>query len=1193
MKMIKRLTDIALSTILFTAACVVGCTLEDPCEPNETLSEDGRCIPIPAEPKDCGRSHYNCMSYGVKDATCELNSDASYQCKLIACASGFHRIHNQSENSAHYMPETCWQDSVTECGDSGEDCTAIEGADSVQCDLGSCKVLSCRSDEYALMQNTCIKRNVRACGTDDGPKTDCIESWLPNLYHNNATWISASIAGCADNACIVSSCRNLTDESEQSEIRFVKKSCSEVIDIAEAYKAAYLDLHHTAIELPDCMDDNENPKTIDACIEDICPDDDAKFMPGVCGCGVFEDIADDDGDGVINCLDACPHNSTKSANEGAGDCGVKDTDRDGVDDSEDVCPTKPDIDSVEQFDKTLLQQMELLDDNDNPDIDAIRNLDDAKRAKLCGIFIENGDEGIDVFHIYNAKDLDYLRVKLLEIFKRVSCSDSLDRCDGDIRTKCIDGIKRTYHCGSGACYRDDDGHIQCRDALLSSNNVSPDPLTAELLIELENDINLDDASTTLFYEDNACFSMWNPVPYITNVEFDGKGHTIRYTNLRSSDAYHRCSMSDAFFDSIRYANVHDLTLDFNMQGSGHAVFANSIANSRLNNITLKSDLLETNASDDSGVGLLAGNLNCSNNCELSDIQFVSYDAIRILAEYANNVGGVVGKSTHAQQHNASNKIKTKIVFKDKVQIEEVSGNNYVGGVIGYGDIAWDNPLSIEIGTVQGNDYVGGIIGFGDLKHSQKLKVSCDIVKGNDYVGGIIGRGGYEQSERLDLEVMFLEGHDYIGGGIGYFENYCVNSVYTSDYGVVGRFYEIFGDNYVGGLMGYVELRPNDWGANFFENTRLQSNVHYIEAKGDYVGGAFGFACSSLVNVDNYVGVVKGRRSVGGVAGGIKGKSIILLGKSSVFVRNINNVVGELYADSECAGGVLGDSDNPLELSGIHNDIGSIQAFGSGGGVSGCVEEIEEINKIYNRLGIVRTGNNFGGILGKIRRTVADIVDVSNINSYIYNVAPLDSSPDSGHVFGLFGSVEISKLNSLLTAAVRIHQLSSYVNGLSCAENYAGLLNLKDGFNVFLLSSVDIMHSVFGASGSDDTNQCYNVISSGDDKSLYDFSNSYWFSPDDDHYAPFGKDVTLNDIGLSGFGYDPSRISEIAADIKAWEPAIESIQFGGKTYELPVAFTKEQFFNRTGLVYNQSRYDDFDDWCRRVEQEYPELQGSVE
>jgi hypothetical protein len=42
----------------------------------------------------------------------------------------------------------------------------------------------------------------------------------------------------------------------------------------------------------------------DAC--DGCPDDPEKTAPGLCGCGVTEDVGDDDGDTIINCRDQCP-----------------------------------------------------------------------------------------------------------------------------------------------------------------------------------------------------------------------------------------------------------------------------------------------------------------------------------------------------------------------------------------------------------------------------------------------------------------------------------------------------------------------------------------------------------------------------------------------------------------------------------------------------------------------------------------------------------------------------------------------------------------------------------------------------------------------------------------------------------------------------------------------------------------------
>ncbi|UCG33933.1 MAG: hypothetical protein JSU68_04710, partial [Phycisphaerales bacterium] len=54
---------------------------------------------------------------------------------------------------------------------------------------------------------------------------------------------------------------------------------------------------------------------------DLCPDDPLKLTPGICGCGVPD--SDDDGDGVIGCLDNCPvdfnENQLDSDGDGVGD----------------------------------------------------------------------------------------------------------------------------------------------------------------------------------------------------------------------------------------------------------------------------------------------------------------------------------------------------------------------------------------------------------------------------------------------------------------------------------------------------------------------------------------------------------------------------------------------------------------------------------------------------------------------------------------------------------------------------------------------------------------------------------------------------------------------------------------------------------------------------------------------------------
>jgi choice-of-anchor B domain-containing protein len=70
---------------------------------------------------------------------------------------------------------------------------------------------------------------------------------------------------------------------------------------------------------------------------DACPDDPQKTEPGMCGCGVADDDADEDG--TADCDDACPDDPDKTA-PGTCGCGTPDVDGDGDEilDCEDNCP---------------------------------------------------------------------------------------------------------------------------------------------------------------------------------------------------------------------------------------------------------------------------------------------------------------------------------------------------------------------------------------------------------------------------------------------------------------------------------------------------------------------------------------------------------------------------------------------------------------------------------------------------------------------------------------------------------------------------------------------------------------------------------------------------------------------------------------------------------------------------------------
>ena len=53
--------------------------------------------------------------------------------------------------------------------------------------------------------------------------------------------------------------------------------------------------------------DIEEPAQGDGEVVDLCPDDENKEDPGICGCGIPD--VDSDGDGVLDCNDTCPHDA--------------------------------------------------------------------------------------------------------------------------------------------------------------------------------------------------------------------------------------------------------------------------------------------------------------------------------------------------------------------------------------------------------------------------------------------------------------------------------------------------------------------------------------------------------------------------------------------------------------------------------------------------------------------------------------------------------------------------------------------------------------------------------------------------------------------------------------------------------------------------------------------------------------------
>lgn len=123
----------------------------------------------------------------------------------------------------------------------------------------------------------------------------------------------------------------------------------------------------------------------------------------------------------------------------------------------------------------------------------------------------------------------------------------------------------------------------------------------------------------------------------------------------------------------------------------------------------------------------------------------------------------------------------------------ISGNNYVGGLVGSNDGLIVNCYSS--GSVSGNAYVGGLAGQVGPGMVAKC-YSTASVSGNSNIGGLIGKVSDEASEIKDCYATgTVAGGTYVGGLIAQLERGAVYKCYSAG--------SVSGSQNVGGLIGYT------------------------------------------------------------------------------------------------------------------------------------------------------------------------------------------------------------------------------------------------------------------------------------------------------------------------------------------------------------------------------------------------------
>ena len=457
-------------------------------------------------------------------------------------------------------------------------------------------------------------------------------------------------------------------------------------------------------------DTDENSSTVPDCLEtdmDLCPEDPDKTTPGICGCGVPD--VDSDGDGVYVCHDACDDDSTK-VQEGICGCGVADVDSDGdgTMDCQDACPK--DANKIESgiCGCGYLDEGDNIADSDGDGTPDCLDLCPDNPLKTepgqgdCGWLDTDGDgvEDKDDACIYNPTitksgvDCNIKQNNGTTIFEIWTA--------GDFETLKTELDKRT------------------------ADGATP---TDTYKIQLMRNIDLNE-NYRIDTHDGKCMTDFVSID-LNHAEFDGKKHTVQFTQDKV-----RCALTKPIFNQVISSQIHDLNLNYDMNGRASAVLAKEIKSSTVKNVGWNGDFVSGFSSiygeTSSTFSVIADNVHQST---LENIQQTgSIQALDM------NYDGLVRSLYETKVANVDIQISDMMLLKDSV-----SAFGYIGNLSDIDDIS----VSIDKLKV----YSGSYLGVFQTMHDT---ISFDILNINMNDVEIISTGEYRQGE-LSLVTDTLTG----------------------------------------------------------------------------------------------------------------------------------------------------------------------------------------------------------------------------------------------------------------------------------------------------------------------------------------------------------------------------------------------------------------------------------------------------
>lgn len=307
-----------------------------------------------------------------------------------------------------------------------------------------------------------------------------------------------------------------------------------------------------------------------------------------------------------------------------------------------------------------------------------------------------------------------------------------------------------------------------------------------------------------------------------------------------------------------------------------------------------------------------------------------------------------------------------------------------GGIVGRGVALACKGTWTNEATIVGTRSVGGVIGKVEKMGSQCAihMINDGSLEGQDYyLGGLIGQSnsllGFGAESRVSHEggSLKITGSNYVGGVVGSLEMDVGSTSYVLNKQPAVHA-NIYARSYVGGICGYIRMR-NTTGVTQVINGINTCKIVITSSSGTCVGGAIGFLRAETNNDD--VGQIKlsgisqltgSITTVGGAVGGILGRVENSKNKS-VLIENCKNflsLTSTATSNVDGFGGIVGLRDElgyEIKISRCANyaDI-SGRNISAAGGIFGQQEENVYIDQCFNA-GKIDANSAVGGILGRV------------------------------------------------------------------------------------------------------------------------------------------------------------------------------------------------------------------------------------